>query len=90
MANQMPEQKLHPAEIMRMSVGAAIFVNHFLLMAQSEDGRYRRSIFPGDADLRILAQASKYIAEPLEGMRRHLLPLPGNYVKLVEVRQHFL
>jgi hypothetical protein len=35
--DQIPEEKLHAAEIMRMSIRAAVLVNHFLLMRHGEN-----------------------------------------------------
>src|ERR1700730_5976774 len=89
-ANQIPEKKLHSAEIMRLSVRATVFVDHFLFVSNAENCGNCTVIFFGDANPSVFPKTHKHLAEPRQRMWWQLLPLPGDHVELVKLCQQGL
>jgi hypothetical protein len=88
--DRFPEQICHPSQIVKSRIGAAVFVNHRIFVCQCNHGCNRPTALVADAYFGFLSHTVHQIAEPLQRLRRKLVPAPRQKQQVVEPTKEHL
>jgi hypothetical protein len=85
--DRIPEQELCATQITEPAIGATIFINEYVLVAEGKDTRNWVPILRCNSNLSFIAHASQDISKPVDRLCRQAMPAACHHKEPVELGQ---